>query len=377
MLFLVQPIHAATINVTANAVDTVVNGNCSLIEAIQAAETDAAVDACTAGSGADIINVPAGTYTLTVVDNILSGENGLPQVGTTITVVGAGASTTIITRSGATRFRFFRVLNTGNLTLNGVTLSNGNANATGNDGGAVRNFGTLAILNSTLSGNDSSAGGSAIFTQGASSSVTITNSTLSGNIGSPAFGTFTGGPTTITNSTLSGNPAGGIENQNALTVTYSTIAGNGGTGIDQNAGAGTTSINNSIVANNTTNCAGVIGDGGSNLQFPGATCGAGITTADPLLGALGSNGGTTQTMALSMGSPAIDAANNAICPATDQRGVSRPQVIVKLPPLPPTCDIGAFELSPTNTPVPTLQEWVVGVLALMLMLIGMRRMRRG
>ncbi|MGH9813354.1 MAG: hypothetical protein ACRD4T_09495, partial [Candidatus Acidiferrales bacterium] len=37
--------QAATINVTADAVDTTVNGNCSLIEAIQSANADMAVDA--------------------------------------------------------------------------------------------------------------------------------------------------------------------------------------------------------------------------------------------------------------------------------------------------------------------------------------------
>src|SRR5258708_6536125 len=113
MLSLVQLAHAATINVTANAVDTVVNGNCSLIEAIQAAETNTAVDACPAGSGADTINVPAGTYTLSVVNNVAAGSNGLPLIASTITLVGAGAGSTIITRSGATLFRFFYVDTTG------------------------------------------------------------------------------------------------------------------------------------------------------------------------------------------------------------------------------------------------------------------------
>ncbi|HEY9741316.1 MAG TPA: choice-of-anchor Q domain-containing protein, partial [Coleofasciculaceae cyanobacterium] len=66
-------------------------------------------------------------------------------------------------------------------------------------------------------------------------------------------------------------------------------------------------------------------------------CGAGITTANPLLGSLANNGGSgsTQTLALLAGSPAINAGNNSVCPKTDQRGVARPQGGV--------CDIGAFE----------------------------------
>lgn len=88
-LCVASSISAATINVTANAVDTVVNGNCSLVEAIQAANTDAAVDACTAGSGADTINLPAGTYTLTVFDNISGSQHfGLPKITTTMTILG-------------------------------------------------------------------------------------------------------------------------------------------------------------------------------------------------------------------------------------------------------------------------------------------------
>jgi hypothetical protein len=41
-------------------------------------------------------------------------------------------------------------------------------------------------------------------------------------------------------------------------------------------------------------------------------------------------------MALPNASPAVGAGNNATCPATDQRGVARPQGA--------NCDIGAFEL---------------------------------
>ena len=58
--------------------------------------------------------------------------------------------------------------------------------------------------------------------------------------------------------------------------------------------------------------------------------------ADAGLDSLANNGGPTLTHALLAGSPAIDAADNAVCPATDQRGVARPQG--------PGCDIGAFEL---------------------------------
>jgi hypothetical protein len=57
---------------------------------------------------------------------------------------------------------------------------------------------------------------------------------------------------------------------------------------------------------------------------------------DALIGALGDNGGPTPTHALLSGSPAIDTAAGGACPATDQRGVTRPQG--------PRCDVGAFEV---------------------------------
>src|SRR5262249_14615061 len=55
--------------------------------------------------------------------------------------------------------------------------------------------------------------------------------------------------------------------------------------------------------------------------------------ADPLLTALSSNGGPTQTMALLADSPAIDASTAIAAPATDQRGVYRDRFV----------DIGAYE----------------------------------
>ena len=51
---------------------------------------------------------------------------------------------------------------------------------------------------------------------------------------------------------------------------------------------------------------------------------------------LADNGGPTQTHALLAGSVAIDAANVAVCPAADQRGITRDAA----------CDVGAYEFVP-------------------------------
>ncbi|HKF93241.1 MAG TPA: choice-of-anchor Q domain-containing protein [Gammaproteobacteria bacterium] len=67
---------------------------------------------------------------------------------------------------------------------------------------------------------------------------------------------------------------------------------------------------------------------------------------------LASNGGPMQTYALVTGSPAIDAVNNGTCPppATDQRGIGRPQD--GNGDGDPACDIGAYELVASTQPPP-------------------------
>jgi hypothetical protein len=70
----------------------------------------------------------------------------------------------------------------------------------------------------------------------------------------------------------------------------------------------------------------------ASCGFTGEGC---TNNTDPKLGPLADNGGPTLTMALLPGSPAIDAGYPLHAPATDQRGVVRPQG--------PGVDIGAFE----------------------------------
>lgn len=55
---------AISVNTTTDEINR--DGDCSLREALQAANADTAVDACPAGNGADTIILPAGTYTLTI-----------------------------------------------------------------------------------------------------------------------------------------------------------------------------------------------------------------------------------------------------------------------------------------------------------------------
>ena len=74
---------------------------------------------------ADTINLAAGTYTLTSINNLNNGENGLPLITSKLTIVGVGVNSTIIKRgANIENLRYFYVASTGNLTLDKLILSN-------------------------------------------------------------------------------------------------------------------------------------------------------------------------------------------------------------------------------------------------------------
>jgi hypothetical protein len=213
----------------------------------------------------------------------------------------------------------------GTMTIIDSTISNNQAQ----DGGGIENDGTLTVTGSTLSANSAPYGGG-IYERCCFSSLAIDNSTFAGNSATNTGGAIFNDPynfvTTVTSSTFSGNSAtsgGGIENYERLRITGTILANNAG-----------------------GNCGFIAPtDGGANLSFPAAdTCGFSIGSGDvvggdPVLGPLQSNGGPTQTMALGVGSAAIDAGGT--CPAADrgvdQRGLPRTSA----------CDIGAFEVQST------------------------------
>ena len=223
---------------------------------------------------------------------------------------------------------------------------------------------TLTVSNTTIANNTASQQGGGIWLGRHPNGINISSTTLSGNTATNSNGgaiaVGDNGKLNITNSTISGNQVKGAYSMGAgiaavsgqTTITNTTIANN--TASWQGGGIITTvpmTLKNTIVANNIAknggnpwnvkhNCTGPVTDGGKNIQFTSLNpnskeCGAAIPMVNPKLGALANNGGSTQTMALLAGSPAINAGINAGCPATDQRGVTRPQGSV--------CDIGAFE----------------------------------
>jgi hypothetical protein len=220
----------------------------------------------------------------------------------------------------------------GILTVNGCTFA-GNSTGSGGHGGA-----------SDMDGGPGGAGGSggAIGNAGAAA---LTNCSFSGN--STGYGGAGGwGQRGRTGATGPDGTGAGIYNQNNLDLVNCTISTNRVGGGVINASSSVHLLNTLLAANIPANCSGVITDAGHNLSSDSscAFTGAGsMNNVDPKLGPLADNGGPTLTMALLPGSPAIDAGSAVGAPATDQRGVPRPQGH--------SVDIGAFEslVSPVFT----------------------------
>ena len=226
--------------------------------------------------------------------------------------------------------------NRSTMTITSTTFYNNYANNNSTSGGAICNGGTLTITGSTFNTNSSQGNnggyGGAIYTY--AGTLSVTNSTFYLNSATTSGGAIysQGGTVQISNSTF------GINAENI-----------GGGGALANAGSAFF-MQNSIVANsgNGGNCAGIITSNGYNLSSD-TTCnfsGSGdLNGTSPKLGALHSNGGPTQTMALPKGSPALDAGNPAGCRdfagnllKTDQRGQPRPGAGETT-----GCDMGAYE----------------------------------
>jgi CSLREA domain-containing protein len=460
LVFLPASPFATTFPVTktGDTNDGVCDADCSLREAVEAANTN---------PGADDVPVPAGNYLLTLGQLTVTDDVSIAGAGQTNTIIDGNASDRVFATSGVVEISGVTIQNgyayggggggirsTGDLVLTNSMVSEntslypGPGGAPFGDGGGIHSFGALSITNSTVNGNtaggngggilsianpttltnstvsdntaDNGSGGIAgsymILTDSTVSgnsgsraggisctsvtltdstvsgnsggrvggisctSVTLTDSTVSGNSGSNAGG-ISCTSVMLTNSTVSGNSAtivcGGILGS-SVTLTNSTVSGNTNTGYYYYAGGGiwgsSVTLTNSTVSGNTAyraggifadryatvtltntilahndglyNCEAVTDGGfdswGYNLTDD-TSCAftepSDLVVADAMLSPLQGNGGPTETHDLLPGSPAIDAGSvDCPPPATDQRGVARPQGA--------GCDIGAVEFVP-------------------------------
>jgi CSLREA domain-containing protein len=262
------PARAATIQVTTTGDTLAADGKCSLREATEAANTNAAVGGCTAGAGADTILLGPGIYPIEIPR---SSTNSPPTSGDfnitgPTTVKGAGQGATVVdgrsldrifdVGSGVTATFMDLTLRKGhaNSAYGGGILAEGNANTTVSDvtfshnsgdyGGGLWAYGTLTIQGSSFLDNSSGRGGGA----GIQADATITNSLFADNDGGGGGGLYINAVTVqATNVVITDNHAGnegaGIENGGTLHLTDSTVDGNTadnvGGGIYDNYGTST------------------------------------------------------------------------------------------------------------------------------------------
>ena len=242
-------------------------------------------------------------------------------------------SLTDCTVSGGRNFYGAGIGNDGTLTLTDCTFS-GNVGVL--SGGGLYNSGTATLTGCVFSGNSAvgtSGKGGAIYNLG---TLTVTDSTLTDNSAVDSGGAIANfGSLSLTNGTLVGNTAGlggGVRNDGTMTLIHATLTGNaagagGGVSSAVSSPPGTT-LMNTIVGGNTLadgvtpdDLAGdVSGTSSNNLIGPGGSGGlvngvnGNIVVADAVdlgLGALGDNGGPTQTVALLPGSPAVNAGSSS------------------------------------------------------------------
>jgi CSLREA domain-containing protein len=315
----------------------------------------------TSNTGGGIYNHNNQTLSITTTTVGQNSGGGLVNDGGTLTMT----SSTVGGNSGG---GIFQARGTSTLSLSRVV-----DNSTAGRGGGIFLFhGDMTIRTSTIAHNSAETGGGIANRDG--STMRILRSTIFDNTATDAGGGIANEALgfgrlevdlRLANSTVSGNSAphgGGIFNSNhvdeaeaSLRLTNSTVAGNSATqdggGIDLNAG-NLTLVNSLVAANDAPSGPDVLqGAEGASLSarfnLIGDGSGSGITNTngnqvgtsgspiDPKIGPLANNGGPTRTRALLAGSPAINAASSADCPAVDQRGVTRPQGA--------GCDIGSYE----------------------------------
>ena len=263
--------------------DIVTSSLCSMADAITAANTDTATGGCPAGSGADSIGLSAD----------ITLDAALPAITSEITILGHDKSI-----DGAKQFRIFHVTKDGALTVNNLTMKNGNVQeATGSDdnaqwGGAILNYGSLEVNQSKFVDNKAHFGGAI---ESESGTVDIAGSDFSGNSakirGGAIYQEAGGERLTIDNSDFDDNSSqgdgGAILNKSVASVSGSEFKKNSATGdggaIYNRDGAAQLSVVNNAFSGNTAAQGGDIFNSGTLLERSGNTppAGGGLDCVGP------------------------------------------------------------------------------------------------
>jgi Calx-beta domain len=226
----------------------------------------------------------------------------------------------------------------------GLTIEDASfvAPSSAGDGGAVYHHGgPLRITGSSLTGT-ARRGGAVYLAQGSVLDISNTSFGYAKAVSAaPGDGTGRGGAFF-----LSGASTGSISHS-----TFGLNTADAGGGAFGGDGPSAIVLRASLLEKNATgtlgtlqpSCTSTLASGGFNLQDPGepgdADCAPGVLRELPGLVNFDFHGGTTRVFGIDGGSPAIDLVTNGCPPpATDQRGMSRPQMS--------NCDAGAFEWVP-------------------------------
>jgi len=277
LLVLVSAASAATfvVNTTADTVDaTAGNGVCA--DAGGACSLRAAISESNALAGADIITLPAGTYTIGIAEaNDNNNLNGDFDILSDITINGAGSGSTIVeanTAPGVAIGRVFHIRFTAPSTvavLNDITVRHGRY-ATNTFGAGIRvdvGAASLTLNRCVVRDNLNSSSGGGISVSSANNAIlNINDSTITANgAGSAVAGTSANGAgiqinnaatVTIANTTISNNAS-----NNAIAASSASVFGGGLFMI-----GGTTTVTNSTISGNST---AVTGAGATGVAIAG------------------------------------------------------------------------------------------------------------
>ena len=360
--------HAAVFAPTklTDGADGTCDADCSLREAVQAANAHA---------GEDVIVLRAGVYQLELVGDDDTGAAGDLDVTDALSILGDGAPDTSIFGtygSGLPGDRILDVAAGASLDLRAVKLVVGKVQG---DGGCIRNRGTLTVARSEIAGCSATGNGGGIHNDNGAT-LTVTDSAIFASTAAAGGGLATGGETRLANVTVDSNQAqsgsgGGIYRAstahlvlNNVTLTFNSATARGaGIFAESSVFVGLAPrVTNSLLAANIgpsePDCSGSL-DSSYNVIGNASGCNGPSTANHDLLGTaqapldaklahgLRVQGGETVTHEILAGSPAIDAGNPAAagdgaCEATDQRGAARPAG--------PRCDAGAFEVTTACVP---------------------------
>lgn len=215
------------------------DGVCSLREAITAANNDlpsgSTSGECRAGSGADTITLPEGTYTFALGGSEDDNLGGDLDITADLTIEGADRTTTII--NAAHLDRVLHVI-TGTVLIQDVTITgghapNGKGSAKGANGGGGLNAGSLQFIRALILDNEAGSGGTngtggdggAIYSTG---QLSLIQTRIIGNRAGAGNGTGNGGN------------GGGLRTFAQATLIYSDLSNNlaGNGGMSSSCGAG-------------------------------------------------------------------------------------------------------------------------------------------